>query len=803
MNDRIFAIECSFSSSDVYSAFDRFKMTLSNQNTLIDNIFTNQLNPETISGNLELDLSDGHLPSFLIIPKNNQNHLPKKHNIFSRSAKNFNSEAFIQDYRNIDWDNIVDITKNDVNHSMDNFLSKFNDLLNTHIPLRKINHREFKQKFKPWISNNILSKIRAKNQVFRKYIRSKNPTAKAEHYAAYKDLKNEITALTRSSKKEYYKKYFSTNKNNIQKIWKGIKEIINIKSKNFDHPTCLKSADGAITDPVAISTSFNDYFTSIADNILASRKYEGKKSYRDFLATRLTENFVFKEIEETEIVTIISSLCKSKSSGPNSIPTFLLHLLKNEIATPLNNIFNLSFRLGVHPDILKVSKTIPIYKKGSRLLVSNYRPISLLSNLNKILEKIVHSRVYAFLEEFKCIYSLQFGFRKKHSTNHALIQITETIRQALDDKKMACGVFVDLQKAFDTVNHDILIAKLEHYGIRGTANMWFSSYLKNRSQFVSILGFDSATKPINHGVPQGSVLGPLLFLIYINDLHNAIKNSKVFHFADDTNLLNISDSPKKMQKLLNADLKILYDWLLANKISLNCDKTEIIFFHKPKKIKMNGHRIRPSHSIKYLGMHLDETLNGAFHAKILSKKLKRANGMLCKARHFVPKDDLRTLYFAIFSSHLIYASQIWGQVTNTFNQKIFKLQNRALRIITFSDFRADCNPIYRELNILKLRDQIAIQNCLFVHDSLSNNSLSCFSEYFNQTRQVHPLYTRNASLGCLYPNDSNTTRYGLYSITTKCISIWNALSTALSSDLATFSRHQLKCKLFHYLKKDY
>ena len=515
------------------------------KNTLIDNIFTNQLNPETISGNLELDLSDGHLPSFLIIPKNNQNHLPKKHNIFSRSAKNFNSEAFIQDYRNIDWDNIVDITKNDVNHSMDNFLSKFNDLLNTHIPLRKINHREFKQKFKPWISNNILSKIRAKNQVFRKYIRSKNPTAKAEHYAAYKDLKNEITALTRSSKKEYYKKYFSTNKNNIQKIWKGIKEIINIKSKNFDHPTCLKSADGAITDPVAISTSFNDYFTSIADNILASRKYEGKKSYRDFLATRLTENFVFKEIEETEIVTIISSLCKSKSSGPNSIPTFLLHLLKNEIATPLNNIFNLSFRLGVHPDILKVSKTIPIYKKGSRLLVSNYRPISLLSNLNKILEKIVHSRVYAFLEEFKCIYSLQFGFRKKHSTNHALIQITETIRQALDDKKMACGVFVDLQKAFDTVNHDILIAKLEHYGIRGTANMWFSSYLKNRSQFVSILGFDSATKPINHGVPQGSVLGPLLFLIYINDLHNAIKNSKVFHFADDTNLLNISDSPKK------------------------------------------------------------------------------------------------------------------------------------------------------------------------------------------------------------------------------------------------------------------
>ena len=161
------------------------------------------------------------------------------------------------------------------------------------------------------------------------------------------------------------------------------------------------------------------------------------------------------------------------------------------------------------------------------------------------------------MEYFQCIYSLQFGFRKKHSTNHALIDITETIRQALDNKKFACGIFVDLQKAFDTVNHDILIAKLEHYGIRGSANDWFSSYLTNRSQFVSILGFDSSNKPIVHGVPQGSVLGPLLFLIYINDLHFAIKSSKVYHFADDTNLLNIGNSPQKMEKLVNADLKIL------------------------------------------------------------------------------------------------------------------------------------------------------------------------------------------------------------------------------------------------------
>ena len=347
-------------------------------------------------------------------------------------------------------------------------------------------------------------------------------------------------------------------------------------------------------------------------------------------------------------------------------------MLKEEICEPRNKIFNLSFSTGQYPNILKISKTIPIFKKGSRLLVSNYRPISLLSNLNKILEKIVHERIYKFLEDYQCIYSLQ-GFRKKHSTNRALIDITETIRQALDNKKFACGIFVDLQKAFETVNHDILIDKLEHYGIRGTTNNWFASYLKNRSQFVSTLGFDSFTKPVAHGVPQGSVLGPLLFLIYINDLHSAIKSSKVYHFADDTNFLNIGNSPKIMQKLVNADLKILYKWLLANKISLNCDKTEIIFFHKPgeivpeMKIKMNGHRIYPSNNIKYLGIYLDETLNGRFHCETLMKKLKRANGMLCKARHYITNDDLKTLYYAIFSSHLIYGCQIWGQTTNVFN----------------------------------------------------------------------------------------------------------------------------------------
>ena len=212
---------------------------------------------------------------------------------------------------------------------------------------------------------------------------------------------------------------------------------------------------------------------------------------------------------------VISTLNPRKGSGPNGLPTKILLMFKELISIPLSIIFNISQSTGTFPELLKLSKTIPVFKKGSKMDVSNYRPISLLSNINKIFEKLMYARVYKFLEENKTLYSLQFGFCSKHSTAHALIQITEKIKHALDSGNHACGVFIDLQKAFDTVNHNILVDKLSYYGIRGISNQWFKSYLSNRTQYVSINGFDSDKMNIKHGVPQGSVLGPLLFLIYI------------------------------------------------------------------------------------------------------------------------------------------------------------------------------------------------------------------------------------------------------------------------------------------------
>ena len=419
------------------------------------------------------------------------------------------------------------------------------------------------------------------------------------------------------------------------------------------------------------------------------------------------------------------------------------------------------------------------------------------------------SRVYKFLDDFKCIYELQFGFRAKHSTNHALLDITENIKAALDKKMHACGIFVDLQKAFDTVNHKILIYKLSHYGIRGIANDWFSSYLSNRTQYVSILGFESKIMPISHGVPQGSVLGPLLFLIYINDLHNAIKYCKVYHFADDTNLLHIDKSLKKMQKQINMDLKSLYYWLLANKISLNCSKTELIFFHTPGatapdlRIKMNGIKIKPSSHIKYLGVYLDASLTGNHHCDLLVKKLKRANGMLSKARHYVPSGELLSIYYAIFSSHMVYGSQVWGQNINIFTEKVFKLQNRAMRIISFSDYKADADPLFKLNNVLKLTDLIALQNCIFVHDFLNKKLPICFNTYFQSVSEIHSINTKSSELGCLHVPYYATTKYGLNSFTRKCIDSWNFFTKMFSLNLFNLTRSLLKHKISTYLIESY
>ena len=303
----------------------------------------------------------------------------------------------------------------------------------------------------------------------------------------------------------------------------------------------------------------------------------------------------------------------NKASGPNCIPTNILKLFKKEFSKPLSDMINMSFNQGICPNILKIANVIPIHKKGDKLDCNNYRPISLLSNISKIFKKSMHICLVNFLRKNKLLFCHQFGFRSGYSVNHALTSLSELIRKALDEDKFACGVFIDLQKAFDTVDHNILLSKLYRYSVKGTPHQWFKSYLKGRQQYTTINHQKSSLSNIKYGVPQSSVLGPLLFLLYINDLSKAFVHSKVHHFADDTNFLYASHFLKNLNKTVNFDLSNLVQWLRANKISLNANKTEIVVFRSPTKqiykslnFRLSGQKIKPKHCAKYLGVIIDE-----------------------------------------------------------------------------------------------------------------------------------------------------------------------------------------------------
>ena len=281
---------------------------------------------------------------------------------------------------------------------------------------------------------------------------------------------------------------------------------------------------------------------------------------------------------------MVGSRCLTESTGPQSIPIKLLKLIPDLILVPLYKIISMSFSSGKFPDPLKICKTIPIHKGGSTILLNNYRPTSLLSIFDKIIEKHKrHKRLYNFLNEHSILFSNQFGFRKNNSTSTALIQITEKIKESIDKSKYGCGIFIDLRKAFDTVNHSILLSKMEHYGVRDTALEWFKSYLSNRKQYVYSNGESSQFKDITCGIPQGAVLGPLLFLIYINDLPNISKLLQFFLFADDTNIYYEAESSEQLEQVINKELKKLHTWLMVNRLSLNMDKTNFIMFHPYNK----------------------------------------------------------------------------------------------------------------------------------------------------------------------------------------------------------------------------
>ena len=514
--------------------------------TVIDNIFSNVTDFDTVSGNIINQIAD-HFAQFLILKKI---HIEFKNTTFYRhDYSSFQMENFVGDFSDLNWDKLKDPCE-DVNAKFTFFHDQLSKCVRRHVPLTKVSQKALSFRDKPWITLKI-QRMMAKRD---KYLNKFHKTHNLDTEYLYKKFRNKVVFEIRKSGNDYYNNYFNTHKNNMKKLWSGIRSIINVSSKSGYCISQLIQDGKEIDDPKTMANIFNKFFVNVSQKVTSGIP-RTRKCPLDYLKQRNDKSLFLSNATPEEIEALINSLQVIKAVGPYSVPIKLLKMISRPIFLPLCLIINESFTSGIFPDNLKLAKVITLYKKGSRDNPTNYRPISLLSIFSKIIEKIMYERVCRFLETCNILYPLQFGFREKHSTLHAIIGMTETIKEAIDNGMFGCGVFIDLQKAFDTVNHSILLKKLEHYGIRGVELSWFSSYLSKRKQFVSVNGSTSDYLEVSCGVPQGSALGPLLFLIYINDLPSVSKVLSFYVFADDTNIFYSSHDLITLQKVMNVNLR--------------------------------------------------------------------------------------------------------------------------------------------------------------------------------------------------------------------------------------------------------
>ena len=721
-----------------------------------------------------------------------------------RDIKSLNKEQFISSLYNAPWD--CAFVFEDSNDVIDCWYNIFNDIVDEHLPFKE---KRVKRRIQPkWFTNDIAQAIKSRDRLLNVAKQSKLDT----DWSNFRKEKNRVTKLIRETKKTYFKDKVAENKQNPRKLWNLIKGLSKDGSSH-EGVRRLIEGDESILEKMTIAETLNSFFINQQNTTSATLGSDLELTIDQSLASVVNGQFTIPHVTKHNISNLLLSIPVHKATGHDGISAKLLRIAAPAIAGSLSRVINHCIDNQSFPTKWKIAKVTPVFKgNGSRDDKNNYRPISVLPILSKLFEKHICEHLQNFLKDNDILHQFQSGFRKSHSTDTALIRLIDQLLMDLDKNRVSGLVFVDYKKAFDLVDHHLLLKKLETYGVLGNELNLISDYLHDRLQYVDIDGHRSSSKGVVSGVPQGSILGPVLFLLFINDLPTSTQQSVLDIYADDTTMSYSSDVKDGLETITSAlqeDLKNVSAWSDRNNMVINNTKTKCILVTGKRlnkklsslslQLTMQGTMVDQVNNQKLLGVTLDQSLNFDEHIQQLCKKLSQRIAVLRKIRKYLPIGERILYYNAMIKQTMMYGSIVWSSCSIENVNKVFKLQKRAARVILAADTRTNSVDLFKKLNWIPFYDEVKINKCTLVFKRFLGDCPPYLTNILKTNRDIHSRVSRHGSYNLVCPRFSRETEGGR-SFAVSASRLWNSIPNSLKtcSSVSSFRNN-----LFNYYKDSY
>ena len=667
---------------------------------------------------------------------------PKPVYVSVRSLKHYNKDSFCEDISNVSWSVINNFE--DVNDCLNSFDLLFNEILDQHAPIRKVKVRT---RPNPFVTEEIRGLIKTRDR-WRKLARK---TGDPAAWSAYRNCKRDVKRELRMAQRSYVEQEIRKNTKDTGNMWKVIRTCIPKKSTG---KKCFSS------DDKSVANNFNQFFTSVGSNTVTKIKSLAKEnnytpSQLPFVPRSYTESeqFTFEPVECSLVEYVVKSMPDNKAPGIDKIPIRVIKDCLPVISPWITSIINNSLANNIFPNTWKIAEVTPIPKEGDHELANNNRPISLLPVLSKVCERVALHQLTSYLTTNHRLSVHQSGNKTWHSTETSLIHSTDSILKAIDQKKVTAVILLDMSKAFDSINHNILLAKLEDVGVSSTCLAWFKSYLSERYQAVRINSTLSEKLPVVSGVPQGSILGPLLFSIYVNDLPSAAKKCSSESYVDDTKLLlsfRINDSNTALTDL-NEDLIRMRNWCFDNLLLLNPDKTKLMVYGSRQmlaklpdfRLSLLGKELTPASSVKDLGVKFDPILSFDNHILSTVSSCKSSLCQINRAKHVFSKNLLITVINALVFSKLYYCSSLWSNTSCSNLSRLQGVQNFAARVVSNRRKFDHITPILKELRWFPVKSHLYSRDALLAFKCMNDCAPAYLSSQFKTRGEVSGRDTRN------------------------------------------------------------